>query len=140
MLSPLSGYKQDIEKISTLKFVSSFLSILGFSNITKFQIEYYDSCIISHLELHLELFIADVKYSVADEVTIADYFIVPQYFNAEIGYQISDLAKNFPLLTEKVQNLNLLTSFKKAHPFSQPDTPTPDKIKEIFTHFYGPRK
>ena len=64
------------------------------------------------------------KYSVGDEVTAADAFLLPQLFNAN-RYKI-DLSQ-FPLICEVAENLNQIEEIKQAHPTNMPDTPEDEK-------------
>ncbi|ORZ32059.1 glutathione S-transferase [Catenaria anguillulae PL171] len=64
------------------------------------------------------------KYSVGDEVTMADVCLVPQIYNANrFGV---DLAP-FPLINRVVAELNKLEAFDKAKPENQDDNPEKQK-------------
>ena len=58
------------------------------------------------------------KYSVGDEVTIADCCLIPQIYNAG-WFKVS--LDPYPNIVKIVENLNQLESFVKAHPYNQPD-------------------
>ena len=60
------------------------------------------------------------KYSVGDEVTLADAFLIPQLYSAS-RFDI-DVEKEFPVLTEIRSNLEILPEFKAADWSTQPDT------------------
>ena len=58
------------------------------------------------------------KYCFGDEVTLADVFLIPQFYNAErFGVDFS----RFPNLMAIKANLEKLEAFDKAHPSKQPD-------------------
>jgi len=57
-------------------------------------------------------------YSVGDEVTVADFYLVPQVYNA-VRYGV-DLAA-FPIIARINGACLLLEPFKKAAPDAQPD-------------------
>lgn len=61
------------------------------------------------------------KYCIGDHVTAADLFLIPQIFAVQ-RYNI-DTSK-YPLINKVNNNCLELECFKKAHPFSQPDTPS----------------
>ena len=58
------------------------------------------------------------KYSVGDNITMADIFIVPQMYNAE-RFKV-DLTP-YPVLNRIYQELLLVPAIKNAHPSAQPD-------------------
>ncbi|KAI8916198.1 glutathione S-transferase [Gorgonomyces haynaldii] len=58
------------------------------------------------------------KYSFGDQVTLADAFLVPQYYNA-LRWGV-DL-KQFPIINRVQENLHQLEAFQKAHADRQPD-------------------
>jgi len=58
------------------------------------------------------------KYSVGDSVTLADFCIIPQIYNAR-RFKV-DMSQ-FPTLSSIYDNLSKLPFFKQAHPDSQPD-------------------
>jgi len=60
------------------------------------------------------------KYSVGDEITIADFCIVPQVYNA-IRFKV-DMTK-FPTIARVNETLLQMDVFKAAHPSAQPDCP-----------------
>ncbi|XP_052767548.1 maleylacetoacetate isomerase-like isoform X1 [Mya arenaria] len=60
------------------------------------------------------------KYSVGDEVTIADVCLVPQLYNAK-RFKV-DMSK-FPTVTRIINALSELDAFKAASPEVQPDCP-----------------
>jgi len=60
------------------------------------------------------------KYSLGDEVTLADCVLVPQVYNA-IRWQV-DMSK-FPTISRVNEELSKLEAFKAAHPDVQPDAP-----------------
>ncbi|KAK8746927.1 hypothetical protein OTU49_016902, partial [Cherax quadricarinatus] len=60
------------------------------------------------------------KYSVGDEVTLADCCIVPQIYNAT-RFKV-DMAP-FPTIRRVYDALAELDPFKAAHPSNQPDCP-----------------
>lgn len=60
------------------------------------------------------------KYSVGDEITMADACLVPAVWNAErFGVDFSA----FPTVSKIVENLKHHPAVTKAHYFNQPDTP-----------------
>ncbi len=59
------------------------------------------------------------KYSVGDEVTIADLALVPQVYSA---FRFKLDLSNYPNLDRVNKNLNDLPAFRKAHAHRQPDT------------------
>lgn len=67
-------------------------------------------------------------YSVGDELSIADLFLVPQY-NACQRYKI-DLSK-YKLINKIVANLNQISEFQMAHAYRQIDTDDKFKSKNI---------
>lgn len=60
------------------------------------------------------------QYCLADEITAADLFLIPQVYNAK-RYQV-DLS-SFPLITKVEKNCLRLEAFQKASPENQPDAP-----------------
>ncbi|XP_071548584.1 probable maleylacetoacetate isomerase 2 isoform X1 [Panulirus ornatus] len=60
------------------------------------------------------------KYSVGDEVTLADCCLVPQVYNAN-RFKV-DMTQ-FPIITRVHEALVNLEAFKAAHPSNQPDCP-----------------
>ena len=58
------------------------------------------------------------KYSVGDEVSIADICLIPQLYNA--GRFSVDMDQ-FPRIKAVAANLEELDAFKAAHPDEQPD-------------------
>lgn len=60
------------------------------------------------------------KYSVGDEVTLADAFLIPQLYAAN-RFGI-DVAKDYPILHAIKVNLEDLPEFKAADWSTQPDT------------------
>ena len=58
------------------------------------------------------------KYSVGDEITAADCFLVPQIYNAN---RFAVDMTQFPLISEVMKNLEDVEEFKNAHPSKQPD-------------------
>lgn len=60
------------------------------------------------------------KYSMGDEVTAADLFLVPQVYNAHRFHL--DMA-NFPIIHQIEKNCLELEVFQKAAPENQPDAP-----------------
>ncbi|XP_052276214.1 maleylacetoacetate isomerase-like isoform X2 [Dreissena polymorpha] len=66
------------------------------------------------------------KYSVGDEVTIADVCLVPQLYNAN-RFNV-DMSR-FPTITRIIVELSKLDAFKAAAPEVQPDTPEELKAK-----------
>jgi maleylpyruvate isomerase len=60
------------------------------------------------------------RFSVGDQLTLADVYLVPQLYNAR-RFGI-DLAR-YPRLLEIEENLVSLPAFAKAHPDVQPDSP-----------------
>jgi len=67
------------------------------------------------------------KYSFGDTVTVADFCLVPQMYNAKrFGVDTS----KFPRLVELDKRLNELETFKAAHPDVQPDNPDLKKKEE----------
>lgn len=63
------------------------------------------------------------KYSVGDQPTLADVYLVPQLYNARrFGVDITP----FPTLTEIDERLSALPAFAAARPDVQPDAPRPD--------------
>ncbi|XP_060605443.1 maleylacetoacetate isomerase-like isoform X1 [Ruditapes philippinarum] len=60
------------------------------------------------------------KYSVGDEITIADVCLVPQLYNAQ-RFKV-DMTK-FPTITRIIDALSELPAFKAADPGVQPDCP-----------------
>lgn len=66
------------------------------------------------------------KYSVGDQVTMADACLMPAYWNAE-RYNV-DLSE-FPTLNKIAANLNEHPAVKAAHPFRQPDCPADLRIE-----------
>lgn len=61
------------------------------------------------------------KFSVGDEVSIADLCLVPQMYNAA-RYDI-DLEKEFPEIYAIDQEMQKLPEVAAAHPSKQPDAP-----------------
>lgn len=60
------------------------------------------------------------KYSVGDEVTMADACLMPAVWNAQrFGVDV----EAFPTVKGVAERLNELSAVKKAHYFNQPDTP-----------------
>lgn len=64
-------------------------------------------------------------YCVGNELTMADLFLVSQYFSAQ-RFQVS--FTETPLVAEISQRLEALPAVAKAHPYRQPDTPSELKI------------
>eukprot|EP00794_Sanderia_malayensis_P020373 gene20373-22382_t len=60
------------------------------------------------------------KYSIGDEVTLPDLFLVPQVYNAN-RFKV-DMSK-FPIISRIELELAKLEAFQKAHPSRQPDYP-----------------
>ncbi|XP_060589265.1 probable maleylacetoacetate isomerase 1 [Ruditapes philippinarum] len=60
------------------------------------------------------------KYSVGDDITIADVCLVPQLYNAQ-RFKV-DMTK-FPTITRIIDALSELPAFKAADPGVQPDCP-----------------
>ncbi|CAI8001901.1 Maleylacetoacetate isomerase [Geodia barretti] len=60
------------------------------------------------------------KYSVGDEVTMADLMVLPQVYNAN-RFKVDMSA--YPTITRIEAALSELEAFKKAHPTQQPDCP-----------------
>lgn len=65
------------------------------------------------------------KFCFGDEITAADLFLVPQIFTAQ---RFKVPLDNYPLITKIVNHCTGLEAFKKAHPYSQPDTPAELRI------------
>jgi maleylacetoacetate isomerase len=66
------------------------------------------------------------KFCFGNEVTAADMFLIPQIFSAE-RFKVS--LEPFPLCRMINSECIKLESFKKAHPFRQPDTPEEARLK-----------
>ncbi|KAJ8309087.1 hypothetical protein KUTeg_013961 [Tegillarca granosa] len=60
------------------------------------------------------------KYSVGDEITMADLFLVPQVGNAK---RFSVPMETFPTIARINEECSKLDAFKAASPFVQPDCP-----------------
>lgn len=60
------------------------------------------------------------KYSVGDQVTLADCCLLPQVYNAN-RFKV-DMSQ-FPIINRIHEELSSLESFKAAHPSKQPDCP-----------------
>lgn len=60
------------------------------------------------------------KYSIGDEITAADLFVVPQVLNAK-RYNV-DLAP-YPTISKIADACAKVPAFQKSHPTQQPDTP-----------------
>jgi len=60
------------------------------------------------------------KFSVGDEITLADCVVPPQYYSA-IRYKIP--LDKCPNLVRVAKTLDELPAFKKAHAYNQPDAP-----------------
>eukprot|EP00794_Sanderia_malayensis_P020374 gene20374-22383_t len=60
------------------------------------------------------------KYSIGDEVTLPDLFLVPQVYNAN-RFKV-DMSR-FPIISRIENELAKLEAFQKAHPSRQPDCP-----------------
>ncbi|WYZ33927.1 hypothetical protein EsH8_I_000203 [Colletotrichum jinshuiense] len=66
------------------------------------------------------------KYSVGDDISMADVCLLPAYWNAErFGVDLGV----YPTIKEVVQNLKDHPAVLKAHYFNQPDTPDELRIK-----------
>ncbi|GAB9473401.1 Maleylacetoacetate isomerase [Globisporangium polare] len=70
--------------------------------------------------LEQELKLTAGKYCVGDDVTLADVYLVPQVFNANL--MNVDMSK-FPTIARIVKELEQVAAFEKAHPSQQPDAP-----------------
>ena len=70
----------------------------------------------------VEAAISETKgtYCVGDEPTAADWFLIPQIYNAN---RFSVDMTQFPNIQEVVSNLEQLEEFKNAHPDKMPDAP-----------------
>ncbi len=64
------------------------------------------------------------QYSIGDQPTMADCFLIPQLYNAH-RFQLN--MENFPLINKIEKNAELNQAFVKAHPNNQPDTPSENK-------------
>lgn len=67
------------------------------------------------------------KYSVGDEVTIADVCLMPAIWSSERFNMSLDA---YPSIKVIVANLNKLPAIINAHPFRQPDCPEELRVKE----------
>lgn len=66
-------------------------------------------------------------YCVADQLSIADFCLVPMVFAATTHHQID--MKPFPYIKRIRNTLMTLPEFRNTHPFTQPDCP--DDVKGI---------
>jgi len=66
------------------------------------------------------------KYSVGDQITFADCFLVPQVYHAQ---RMKVDLKPFPTIVRLCESLNTLPVFQRAHARAQPDTPEEIKSK-----------
>lgn len=66
-------------------------------------------------------------YCVADQISMADFCLVPMVFAATKYHQVD--MKPFPYITRIRNTLMTLPEFRTTHPYNQPDCP--DDIKGI---------
>lgn len=66
-------------------------------------------------------------YCVADQISIADFCLVPMVFAATKFHQVD--MKPFPYITRIRNTLMTLPEFRTSHPYNQPDCP--DNVKGI---------
>lgn len=66
------------------------------------------------------------KYSVGDEVSVADVCLAPQYYNAQ---RFNVDLEPYPTIRKVMANLHELPEFIKAHPLNQDETPAELKGK-----------
>ena len=59
------------------------------------------------------------KFSVGNEITMADFCLVPQVYNAN-RFKVD--MEQFPTIKEIMNNLEKIPAFIKAHPDNQPDS------------------
>lgn len=114
----IAGDIQPVQNLRVLKLVASFFT--DPQEKEKQRNDWAIGCItrgFNALETILQS--SSGTYSVGDNVTLADVYLVPQMYNAE-RFKV-DLTP-YPTLHRVYQNLLPLPAFQAAHPSQQPDT------------------
>lgn len=107
-----------IQPLQNLKVIKKLKNDLKVSEEQKLEwIRYFIS---EGLKAYDSKLGAGTKFSVGDEVTAADMFLIPQLYNAK-RFEVD--MSGMPHLLEIEQNCCKLESFTQAHPDNQPDSP-----------------
>ncbi len=107
-----------IQPLQNLSVLKKLKNGLGVSEEQK--LEWIRHFISMGLKAYMKKTTSDSKFSLGDEPTAADMFLIPQLYNAH-RFDV-DMAELQPLL-EIEKNCLELPAFKLADPTHQPDTP-----------------
>lgn len=106
---------QPLQNLSVLKKLKA-----DFKVSDEQKIDWIKHFIFKGLKAYQDKLTTKTKFSLGDEVTAPDMFLIPQLYNAHrFNVDMTELKH----LLEIEKNCLTLDSFKKAHPDVQPDTP-----------------
>lgn len=112
----------DIHPLNNVRVLNYLTNDLALSEERKQQwYKHWISVGLQAYEDLLEKYGKAGSYCLGDMVTLADFCLIPQIYNAR---RFDCSLATFPRATKIADNCNLLPCFAKAHPDTQPDSPS----------------